>query len=108
MTTAKEQGIRVQRCLLDAGACEASALQAAGHRSCGVSVPLANYHNLAADGSIAPEHVMVGDVRATIDLLKALVATRHDGIGERTIRERVEMRREEYAAHLKAGNKLFK
>lgn len=108
MTTAKEQGIRVQRCLLDAGACEASAMQAAGHRSCGVSVPLANYHNLAADRSIAPEHVMMSDVRATIDLLKALVATRHDGIGERTIRERVEMRSEEYAPYLKAANKLFK
>jgi putative aminopeptidase FrvX len=108
MTTAKEQGIRVQRCLLDAGACEASALQAAGHRSCGVSVPLANYHNLDAEGGIAPEHVRVSDVRATIDLLKALVATRHDGIGERTIRERVEMRSEEYADHLKAANKLFK
>ena len=39
---------------------------------------------------------------------KALVATRHDGIGERTIRERVEMRSEEYADHLKAANKLFK
>jgi len=108
MTTAKEQGIRVQRCLLDAGACEASALQAAGHRSCGVSVPLANYHNLDAEGGIAPEHVRVSDVRSLIDLLKALVATRHDGIGERTIRERVEVRMEEYAAHLKASAKLFK
>lgn len=108
MTTAKEQGIRVQRCLLDAGACEASAMQAAGHRSCGISIPLANYHNLDADGQIAPEHVMMSDVRSLIDLLKALVATRHDGIGERTIRERVEVRSEEYAAHLKAAGKLFK
>ncbi len=108
MTTAKEQGIRVQRCLLDAGACESTAMQACGHRSTGVSVPLGNYHNIDANKKIAPEYVMMNDVRALIDLLKALVATKHDGIGERTIRERVEMRMEEYAPHLKAGNKFFK
>lgn len=108
MTTAKEQGIRVQRCLLDAGACESTAMQACGIRSAGVSVPLGNYHNLDSAKKITPEYVMMSDVRSLIDLLKALVATKHDGIGERTIRERVEMRMEEYAAHLKAGNKLFK
>jgi hypothetical protein len=41
-------------------------------------------------------------------LLKALVATKHDGIGERSIRERVEMRMAEHSAHYKAGTKLFK
>jgi endoglucanase len=50
----------------------------------------------------------MNDVRALIDLLKALVATKHDGIGERTIRERVELRMAEHAEHLKAGTKLFK
>lgn len=108
MTTAKEQGIRVQRCLLDAGACEATAVQAAGFRAVGVSIPLGNYHNLDANKEIAPEYVMMSDVRSLIDLLKALVATKHDGIGERSIRERVEVRMDEYAAHLKASAKLFK
>ncbi len=107
-TTAKEQGIRVQRCLLDAGACEATAVQAAGFRAAGVSIPLGNYHNIDSSKQIAPEYVMMNDVRSLIDLLKALVATQHDGIGERTIRERVEMRMEEHAAHLKAAAKLFK
>ena len=46
--------------------------------------------------------------RALIDLLKALVATKHEGIGERTIRERVEMRMEEYAPFMKASKKHFK
>jgi endoglucanase len=108
MTTAKEQGIRVQRCLLDAGACEATAVQAAGYRAAGISIPLGNYHNLDSAKQIAPEHVMMADVRSLIDLLKALVATQHDGIGERTIRERVELRLEEHAAHLKAAAKHFK
>lgn len=108
MTTAKEQGIRVQRALLDAGACEATAVQAAGIRSAGISVPLGNYHNLNDARQIAPEYVMMDDVKSLINLLKALVATKHDGIGERTIRERVELRMQEHAGHLKAGSKLFK
>lgn len=107
-TTAKEQAIRVQRCLLDAGACEATAVQAAGVRSVGISVPLGNYHNIGIQRQIAPEFVMMDDVKSLIDLLKALVATKHDGIGERSIRERVEMRMAEHAAHFKAGTKLFK
>lgn len=106
-TTAKEQAIRVQRVLLDAGACEATAVQAAGIRSVGISVPLGNYHNIGIQRQIAPEYVMMDDVKALIDLLKALIATKHDGIGERTIRERVEMRMVEHAAHFKAGTKLF-
>jgi putative aminopeptidase FrvX len=108
MTTAKEQGIRVQRCLLDAGACEATAMQAAGIRSAGISVPLGNYHNLDEKKNIVPEYVMMNDTRALIDLLKALVATKHEGIGERSIRERVEMRMEEYAPFLKDSKKHFK
>lgn len=108
ITTAKEQGIRVQRSLLDAGACEATATQASGIRSVGISIPLGNYHNLNDFRQIAPEYVMMDDLKSMIDLLKALVATKHDGIGERTIRESVEMRMQEHADHLKAGSKLFK
>lgn len=108
MRTAAEQGIRVQRCLLDAGACEATAMQALGIRSAGISIPLGNYHNTGEDKTLQPEFVMLEDVKALIRLLTALVATRHQGIGERTIRERVEIRREEYKAHFKAGTKHFK
>ena len=108
MRTASEQGIRVQRCLLDAGACESTAMQALGHRSAGISVPLGNYHNVDDDKpEIAPEYVMMDDVKATLRLLTALVATKHDGIGERSIRERVALRLKQYQAHLAAGNKNF-
>jgi putative aminopeptidase FrvX len=108
MRTASEQGIRVQRCLLDAGACEATAMQAQGIRSAGISVPLGNYHNTDLDGNLEPEYVMMDDVKALIRLLTALVATNHDGLGERTIRERVALRQTEYAAHFKAGTAAFK
>lgn len=107
MKTASEQGIRVQRCLLDAGACEASAMQANGIRSAGISIPLGNYHNTDERRRIATEYVMAEDVKSGVSLLTALVGTKHEGIGERTIRERVEMRMQEYEAHLKAGSKLF-
>lgn len=108
MKTASEQAIRVQRCLLDAGACEATALQACGRRGAGVSVPLGNYHNLNEQKKITPEFVMLSDVNNLVALLTALVGTRHEGIGERSIRERVELRMAEYKDHLAAGTKLFK
>jgi endoglucanase len=108
MRTASEQGIRVQRCLLDAGACEATAMQAYGIRSAGISIPLGNYHNTGNDKSLQPEYVMLEDVKALVRLLTALVATQHDGIGERSIRERIALRQKEYAPHFKLGTARFK
>ncbi len=107
MRTSLEQGIRVQRCLLDAGACESSALQACGIRSAGMSVPLGNYHNIGEDDNISPEYVMLDDVKAMQKFLVALVATEHDGLGERTIEERVTLRMKEFKKHLDAGNAKF-
>lgn len=105
--TASGQGIRVQRCLLDAGACEATALQACGIRSGGISVPLGNYHNLGDDNSIQPEYVMLGDVKETLKLLVALVGTDHQGLSERSIEERVTLRMKEYKKHHEAGDAGF-
>jgi len=106
--TAMGQGIRIQRCLLDAGACEASALQECGIRSAGVSVPLGNYHNQDDDQQLAPEWVYFDDVQATVNLLVALVGVDEIGIlQERTLEERVNLRMEEYKAHLAAGNASF-
>jgi endoglucanase len=105
--TAAEQGIRVQRCLLDAGACEASAMQACGRRGVGISVPLGNYHNLDESKQLAPEYVMMEDVTSLVNLLKAVVATGQETIAVRSLEERVEMRMTEHAEHLKAANKLF-
>jgi endoglucanase len=105
--TAGEQGIRVQRCLLDAGACESSALRACGIRSAGVSIPLGNYHNIGEDESLAAEFVSLDDVSATVRLLVALVGTSHSGLGERSIEERVLLRTKEFKKHLEAGNAKF-
>jgi endoglucanase len=104
---AGEQGIRVQRCLLDAGACEATALQACGIRSAGVSVPLGNYHNMDDDQNIAPEFVVLDDVKALVNLLVALVGTEHNGLGERSLEERVTLRMKEYKKHIEAASEKY-
>jgi endoglucanase len=68
-------GLRWQRKLMDGGVCEASAFAAAGWRTSGLAVPLANYHNAADDGSgVAPESVLVEDLLAEVRLLEALVS----------------------------------
>lgn len=107
MRTAADQGIRVQRCLLDAGACEATAMQALGIRSAGISIPLGNYHNTSEDKTLQPEFVMMEDVKALIRLLTALAVARQPSSQGKIIRERVEIRVEEYKAHFKAGTKHF-
>ena len=50
---------------------------------------------------------MMSDFKSLVSLLTALVGTKHEGIGESSIRERVELRLEEYKEHLAAGSKLF-
>ena len=68
-------GLTWQRKLMDGGVCEASAFGAAGWRTSGLAVPLANYHNAADDGSgVAPESVLTEDFLAEVRLLEALVA----------------------------------
>ena len=104
---AAEQGIRVQRSLLDAGACEATALQACGIRSAGISVPLGNYHNLDDDQNVAAEFVLMDDVKASVNLIVALVGTEHTGLGERSLEERVTLRMKEYKKHLDVSNAKF-
>ncbi len=106
--TAQEQGIRVQRCLLDAGACEASALQALGYRSAGISVPLGHYHNVGEDKTIQPEYVMTEDVKGLVRLLTALVCSKQEGTGARTIHARMKQRIADNAEHLAVGTLGFK
>ena len=72
MAAAAANGIAVQRCLLDGGACEASAYQLYGYRSVAASIALGNYHNCAPDGSIQCEYVSVDDYANMVRLCVAL------------------------------------
>lgn len=107
LKTSVAQGVRVQRTLLDAGACEATAIRACGHRSVGLSIPLGNYHNTDDAKNIAPEYVMMGDVKELVSLLKGLVGAKPVSLGVRTLQERFELRMKEHAEHMKAAKKLF-
>ena len=73
MSAAADVGIPVQRCLLDGGACEASAYQLYGYRSIAASIALGNYHNCAPDGTIQCEYVSVDDYANMVRLCVALV-----------------------------------
>jgi len=73
MNLAAENGIPVQRCLLDGGACEASAYQLYGYRSIAASIALGNYHNCAVDGTIQCEYVSADDYANMVRLCVALV-----------------------------------
>lgn len=73
ISAANANKIAVQRCLLDGGACEASAYQLYGYRSVAASIGLGNYHNCAPDGSIQCEYVLVNDYADMVRLCVALV-----------------------------------
>lgn len=72
MSMAAANGIPVQRCLLDGGACEASAYQLYGYRAVAASIGLGNYHNCAPDGSIQCEYVSVDDYLNMVRLCVAV------------------------------------
>jgi endoglucanase len=74
ISVAAANGIPVQRCLLDGGACEASAYQLYGYRSVAASIALGNYHNCAPDGSIQCEFVSVDDYANMVRLCVAVAS----------------------------------
>jgi hypothetical protein len=53
------------------------------------------------------EYVHIEDVKQMINLIVALVATKHDGLGERTLEERVNLRMKEYKKYLEIGNAKY-
>ncbi|MCP4849976.1 MAG: hypothetical protein GY899_18710 [Verrucomicrobiaceae bacterium] len=73
LEAAQRRSIKVQRALLDRGACEASGLQAYGIRTAGISVPLGNYHNCGKEDVISPEFVESFDVEGLFDLMAAIL-----------------------------------
>jgi len=109
LQTAADHGLPVQRALLDRGSCEASALQAYGIRTAGISVALGNYHNCAPDSRIAPEYVDLRDVEALVALLVAVVGDLPEGPGDpgAGLRERFEARVENHAPYIRETRGRF-
>lgn len=63
----------VQRALMSAGGCEASAFAAHGYRVTGTSLPLGAWHNMEEDGSLAMEYVSALDFEAGVELVTAVM-----------------------------------
>ena len=71
------QGFKVQRALMGAGGCEASAFKAHGYSVTGTSFPLGAWHNVEDDGSIIPEYIHLDDFHSGVALITE--AMRDDG-----------------------------
>ena len=62
-------GFKVQRALMGAGGCEASAFKAHGYSVTGTSFPLGAWHNTEDDGSIVPEYIHIDDFNSGVALI---------------------------------------
>jgi hypothetical protein len=82
----------VQRCLLDGGACEATAYQLYGYTCVAASIGLGNYHNCAADGRIQPEFVAIDDYLNMIRLCVAVAMSDASMDAEQQLRKSIESR----------------
>jgi putative aminopeptidase FrvX len=92
ISVAAANKIPVQRCLLDGGACEASAYQLYGYRSVAASIALGNYHNCAPDGSIQCEYVSVEDYANMVRLCVAIVSEAKKSEPSKALRDSLEKR----------------
>jgi len=92
MSLAAANSIPVQRCLLDGGACEASAYQLYGYRSVAASIGLGNYHNCAPDGTVQPEYVSVDDYANMVRLCLAVVREPKKSDPTKALRDTLERR----------------
>lgn len=63
----------VQRALMSAGGCEASAFAAHGYRVTGTSLPLGAWHNMEDDGSLSMEYVSALDFEAGVELVSEVM-----------------------------------
>jgi putative aminopeptidase FrvX len=96
ITIAAANNIPVQRCLLDGGACEASAYQLYGYQSVAASIGLGNYHNCAPDGTIQCEFVSVDDYANMVRLCLAVVREAKKSHPNKALRDLLEKRAASY------------
>lgn len=68
---ARRSGIRAQRCLMDGGGTEATALGGLGYRVGGLCLPLGNYHNIGPNRKVRAEFVSVSDLEGLQQLTVA-------------------------------------
>jgi putative aminopeptidase FrvX len=103
--------IPVQRLLLNRGACEASAFQAYGIRSAGLSILLGNYHNCGKGNRIEAEYVALADVKSMVRLITAATlraaAGGVQGAASGTMRKRLTTIGRDHRRHVRATKSYF-
>jgi putative aminopeptidase FrvX len=109
MQIAEDEGIPAQRALLDLGSCEATAMQAFGITSAGISLPLGNYHNCAPDNRIEAEFIAEKDYVSLVRLMTALVKKHPEGIENpgADLRKKLEDRVQRHATYADATAARF-
>ena len=108
---AEAEKIPVQRLLLNRGACEASAFQAFGVRTAGLSILLGNYHNCGKGDRIEPEYVSLADVKSMVAIITAATTSAASG-GVRgrssgMLRKRLEKLVREHGRHARVTKRFF-
>jgi putative aminopeptidase FrvX len=94
---AKKEKIRVQRCLMPGGTCEATAFQLYGYQSAALCVALGNYHNCTPDGRIDSELIDLTDLEGLITLCTAIALEEGTADNAReALRQRLEGRLAEF------------
>lgn len=90
LQAAELEKIPIQRCLLDGGACEATAYQLYGYTCAAASLALGNYHNVTPKGRIGPEFVASSDFIGMVRLCLAVVTQRSSDDPRITLRKKLE------------------
>ncbi len=67
-----EEDFRFTRHLMPGGTCEATAFAAWSYATCGLCVPLGNYHNMGRERTIRPERIDARDFACLVRLLTEL------------------------------------
>ena len=91
LAAAEREEIPVQRCLLDGGACEATAYQLYGYKCAAASLALGNYHNVTPEGGIGPEFVAIADFVGMVRLCLATITSGRKQDPTRTLKRKLEM-----------------
>jgi putative aminopeptidase FrvX len=99
-----------QRCLLDGGSCEATAMNLYGIPAAGISVLLGNYHNVTAESGIAEEFVSVEDTKNLVKLIYAttcLMAAPGAESAKQAMKKRIEKRCAEHQVYFDEATEFW-
>lgn len=109
---AAEYKIPVQRCLLDGGACEATAMNVFGVPAAGISVLLGNYHNVPEKKKgMACEYVSLADSKNLVKLIVATtrrMADTQSTPSKLALKKRLETRVKKHQPYKKAADKHWR